>query len=547
VKADAPGQQFVPPAERERTRFGFALTEIDWFDVAVVVVFVLLGLWTAFLLSVRSEPDHLWTETNGLYIGDQMQYLGWIRSSFRDILIGNPFTTSGGTRDFLNPALVVSEILVRVGISTWLSYLLWVPAAAVALALCVRALVRRSVSGTASRRIALVLALFYLSPLPLLASLFHWSGLYFQSYSLEIWPVMYLWGYPFTALTVAFFIGAILTYRRGRNEHRLAAGAPLCALLCAWLQPWQGATLLVLLVGVELYVRTRRLPPTPLRLLAATIIACAVPLVYFALLSRLDATWRLSGQVNNREPQSVGELFLTLLPLLLLAAFAYRRSPTSFIGVAVLAWPLCALAVFFGIYVTGVGTFPKHALQGIGVPLAVLAVLGFNELRGGLHSRALLVAVSVAVAALLLGPVVRQLNQARSLGTPTLFGTDPYFIRASESDALHYLALSSASGSVLSTVYLGQIVPAETGRNTWVGIASWTPDFSWRVDEANRLFSGTLSAPEAVSLVDSTGVRFLLSDCSHPQNLSTLLGTIVQERVRFGCASVYLINPATAR
>ena len=139
------------------------------------------------------------------------------------------------------------------------------------------------------------------------------------------------------------------------------------------------------------------------------------------------------------------------------------------------------------------------------------------------------------------------LNQTLGFGKPTIFGADPIFIRTSESDALHYLSQTSASGSVLSTLYLGQIVPAETGRNTWVGIASWTPDFSWRVDAANRLFSGGLRAQQAVSFVDSTGARFLLSDCNHPEDLSSLVGTIVQARIRFGCASVYVLKSALRR
>ena len=221
----------------------------------------------------------------------------------------------------------------------------------------------------------------------------------------------------------------------------------------------------------------RRLPPTPPRLLAATTTACALPLAYYALLGHFDATWRLAGQINNQFPQSIRDLALTLLPLSLLAVVAFRRPPKSFIGAAVLAWPLCALAVFFGIYVTGVGTFPNHALEGISIPLAVLTVVGFNQLFGRLRSPALLVAGCVAVVALLL-PVLPGLNLTLGFGKPNIFGADPIFIRTSESDALHYLSQTNASGSVLSTLYLGQIVPAETGRNTWVGIASWTPDFS---------------------------------------------------------------------
>ena len=519
------------------------LSPIDVFDVAVVSAFVLLGLWTTLLLWAKSGPNHHWTGTNGRYLGDVMQYLGWIHSSYRDILIGNPFTASGGTRDFLNPALVVSETLVRFGVSTWLSYLLWTPVAAVALALCVRALVRRLIPSTASRRIALVLALFYFSPVPYLASHLHRPNFYLGSYSLEMWPVGWLWGYPLTALAVAFFIGAILKFERGRNEKRLVISAPLYALLCAWLFPWTGATLLVLLLGAEIYLRIRRLRRTPTPLLATTTVACAVPLAYFALLGHFDPTWRIAGQFNNSFPEYPRELALVLLPLLLLAVVAYRRAPRSFLGLAVLLWPLSALAVFFGIYATGFGTFPKHAIESLGIPLAVLAVLGFNELRGDSQSRALLIATSVTVVVLLL-PTLPYLKQTLSYARPNIFGAEPYYIQTSESDALQYLARSNVSGSVLSTVYLGQIVPAETGRNTWVGIASWTPNYSERVDLANRLFAGDLATEQSIRLVESTGARFLLSDCYHPDDLSTRLSSIVEARIRFGCASVYVVQMA---
>ena len=161
--------------------------------------------------------------------------------------------------------------------------------------------------------------------------------------------------------------------------------------------------------------------------------------------------------------------------------------------------------------------------------MAVLAVLGFNELRGESQSRVLLVGMCIAVAALLL-PTLPWLKSTLSYAQPTIFGAEPYFIQTSESEALQYLVRSNASGSVLSTVYLGQIVPAETGRNTWVGIASWTPDYSERVDAANRLFAGDLTTEQSVRLVESTGARFLLSDCDHPYNLSTQLSSLVQTR-----------------
>jgi len=95
-------------------------------------------------------------------------------------------------------------------------------------------------------------------------------------------------------------------------------------------------------------------------------------------------------------------------------------------------------------------------------------------------------------------------------------------------------------------VYLGQIVPAETGRPTWVGIYSFTPAYAERVDEATRLFSGQMTKVSAVSFVRSTGAKFVLSDCSHPQNLSSLLGSDLQATIHFGCASVYMVKRSSS-
>ena len=286
----------------------------DLFDLLVLVLFVLLSLWTVFVLLSQQGSDHIWTGTNGPYIGDQMQYLGWIHSSYHHILAGNPFESSGGIRDYLNPALVISGLLVVLGVSTSVSYLVWTPVAAILLGVATWFYIRRTLSKTASRRIALVLALFYLSPLPLVASHLHWNVLYVNSYSFEMWPAYYLWGYPFTALSVAFLIGCLLTLTRARDGGKFGWASPICALFCAWLQPWQGATLLLVVAGCEIYARRRGLSKTRRSLLVATVTAALVPLLYYFLLSRFDATWRLSGQVNGHT-EPAWDLVLSLAPL----------------------------------------------------------------------------------------------------------------------------------------------------------------------------------------------------------------------------------------
>jgi hypothetical protein len=517
----------------------------DLFDLLGLVLFTVLSLWTVFFLLSQQGSDHLWTGTNGAYIGDQMQYVGWIRSSYQHILVGNPFETSGGIRDYLNPAFVLSELLVGLGVSASVSYLVWTPVAAIALGLATWAYINRTLSNTTSRRIALVLALFYLSPLPLIAMHLHWSAPYLSAYAFEMWPAFYLWGYPLTALSVALLMGCLLTLARARDERKFSWTSPTCALFCAWLQPWQGATLVLIVVGCEIYVRRRRLSRTKPSLLAATLAAAIAPLLYYFLLSHFDGTWALSGQVNNHT-EPVWDLIFTLLPLGIFAVIAYVRRPHGFASMTAYIWPIASLVVFLVIDVIH-GTSPDHALQGLNVPVSILAVVGLGVLSKGLTSRTWMVVTAILVATLVIIPVAYELNVARGLGQPAVFGAEPYFIRTSEARALEYLARSPQEGAVLSTLYLGQIVPAETGRNTWVGIASWTPEFSDRVGAAERLFSKQMTQNQAIALVRGSGVRFLVSDCDHREDLSSTLKPILRSTIRFGCATVYILNPQSRR
>jgi hypothetical protein len=51
-----------------------------------------------------------------------------------------------------------------------------------------------------------------------------------------------------------------------------------------------------------------------------------------------------------------------------------------------------------------------------------------------------------------------------------------------------------------------------------------------------------MSPANAQSYVQSTGARFLLKDCYSPEVLSKLLGSLIVDTKRFGCASVYQVR-----
>jgi hypothetical protein len=517
---------------------------LDAFDVGVLLAFSALSVWLLAVLLAKQSPARVWTGTDGPYVGDQLQYLAWIRETARHVLISNPFRVEPTTASFLHPGLALSGAFTHVGLSPSLAYLVWKPVAVVALFVAARAYVRGLLDTALERRAALVLALFYLSPASLVADTLHWKQLVaIQAIVFEMWPGLYLWGYPFTAIAVAALAGTLLAYGRDRDEGRIRPWAPLLGFTCAWLQPWQGATVVVIILLAEVVLRLRghRVAPT---LPAIAVAATTIPLVYYSLLGRFDSTWKIAGQANRVPLWPTWTLAVALAPLALPALLAYRRPAATFQQLALLTWPVAALGVYFLIGVSHVGTYPLHALQGLSIPFAVLAVAGVRTLRPQLPATLGAVAVVMLVALLTLPAIVRQLNQSRTTGDdgPAFFAKAPFFITHGEHDALHYIQRSSRSGAVLAPVSLGETVPAETGRRTWVGLLSWTPNYTQRVALADRLFSGRLQPDAARAFVQSTGATFLVSDCQHRTDLSAALRPILVLVKRFECATLYIVR-----
>jgi hypothetical protein len=518
---------------------------LDLFDVTVLIAFGVLSIWVLVTLVGESGPDRIWTGTDGPFIGDQMQFVGWIADASQHLLVSNPYDSLGTRGVFLHPGVVISGALVRLGLRPTVAFLVWKPVAVVVLFGAIRSYVRRLLTKTAHRRAALVLALFYISPvawlLQHLASFSILDHLGLQAFTLEMWPGLYLWGYPFTALAVALMPLGLLAYERDRQARRIGPWAPICGLLCAWLQPWQGATLLVVMAGSEILLWRREKQIRPL-LLAINGAAIIVPLAYYSLLGRLSSAWALSGRVNM-VTFPVLLLMMVLAPLAIVALFAYRLPAVTLQEVAVRVWPIAALGVYGLIWLAKVGTFPDHALQGIGIPLAVLAVIGAANAPFPVKPVVRLCAGVGLVALMVIPSLTNALNQARAIGMPSfLEASEPYLITASENAALNYLRHDPIAGAVLAPVYLGQIVPAQTGRSTWVGISSWTPNYSLRTVQADELFSGRMPKAEALGLLKSSQVRFLLSDCLHNASLTNLLGSSIRSEQRFGCATVYTIG-----
>ena len=69
------------------------------------------------------------------------------------------------------------------------------------------------------------------------------------------------------------------------------------------------------------------------------------------------------------------------------------------------------------------------------------------------------------------------------------------------------------AGGVLAPTYSSLLVPGRTGRETWVGPFSWTPDWEQRATAVNDLFEGRLTTAQARAVVIKSRARWLFADC----------------------------------
>jgi hypothetical protein len=517
---------------------------LDLVELGCLVVFAGLSLALLVPLLTRGRPL---SGSDGLFPADQLQYFAWIRDASQHGLIGNRFDLAPGDRAFFHPGFLLTGLVHRVtGVGIpWVYMVMWKPLAVGLLFAGALRYVRRLLPAGGQRHAGLILALFAVMPTVAVVAWSGWGGnarqYTFDFISGEMWTGQYLWGYLFTAIAVGlmpFVLLAAERWREGRGSTRTLVLAALGTFVVMYLQPWQGATLCAVVLGVEAWrwLRTRERPAWGLLWLPA---AAAVPTLYYFLLSHFDAAWELAGKSNAAGAQPEWHwpwwaIVLTLLPLAGPALLAYRLPARTWQDVAVRIWPLAAFAV----YLQPGGTFPYHSLQGTALPLAVLAVQGVVSLR----ARGLVLKPAWVVAALFVMCVPGLAHKLEVAANNVHAGADPYFIFDDEHRALSALEDDPRAGGVLAPLYSGFLIPYTTGRETYVGALSWSPDFRSRRMKADALFEGRLTGPRALDFVRSTRARFLYADCRKLTDLTRLLGPELERVDRYGCATVYVLR-----
>jgi hypothetical protein len=505
-------------------------------DLPRIAWLTLIGAFVAFttvplaaMLRVAVVHDVSFPGGEGPFPGDQYQYMAWIREYGSHLLASNTLDIAPSAHVFLHPMFILSGLGVRLGMSTGLAYLLWKPVALAALFFGFDRYVRRFVEGTWTRLAALAIALFFSAPAVL--DFFSLGGGDFLNQTGELLPSMLLWGYLPGAISVALVPLFLLGIERLATSPQPGAGhvalVSACGVVCAWLHPWQGEVVLVTVavaIAADRGARRKRVLAIPL---AATL----APLVYYFVLSRVDSAWELAQKANERagDPRA-WTVFVALIPLAVPAALALRRRGVAGLGERMLAvWPVACVVVFLFLS----PSFRQHALEGASLPLAILAVRGlaFVPYRA--------IALWGFVALVTIPGAIYMVDWFRDT---VRAGGQVRYLQPGESAALRYLHQSGESGGVLTNANFGTLVPAATGRQSWVGHPSWTRDYAARAREVEELFAGRLPAPQAAGLIRTSGARYVFVGCANALTAAPVLQPLSSASHRFGCAIVYRVT-----
>ena len=522
---------------------------LDWFDL--VLILLTAGLSWAVLGPLIVGGQWI-SGGDGLFPVDQLQYLAWIRQAADHGLIGNRYDLVPDTRVFLHPGFLISGLAVRwFGLPLHYSNaFIWKPAAILIVFFGSRQYARRLLPAGWPARTATVLAIFSLAPMSVLLG---WMGAGAKArYNLdfitsEMWPGQQLLGYELAACAIFSVPLILLGIERSRSNrsYGILAACSAAALLVSWLQPWQGAELLLIIVVVELWrwLRERERPWLPL---GVVVLAGSLPAVYYAVLERTDPSWKLYGATNRTHSDPLWDwsfwlVVVCLLPLGLPALLSLRKRAVDWQETAVRVWSLAVLVV----YLQPFGTFPFHSVQGLSVPLAVMAVKYFSDSKRGplWLSRHSWLWVVPAVLVMTVPGTVHRLGLAKTNVENKVF---PYVLTSGERAALGWLNENPAPGAVLADRYGGLLVPPYAGRESYVGPRVLTPDFERRSTSMNLLLLRFMNPNQAQAFVRSTGTRFVFEACGAwkggAPDLGRLLGALVARRLDFGCARVYVLK-----
>ncbi|HEX9995623.1 MAG TPA: hypothetical protein VGB45_00645 [Abditibacterium sp.] len=305
-------------------------------------------------------------------------------------------------------------------------------------------------------------------------------------------------------LNVASFGLLALVFRK-TIEKQGAAVAFFAALLLGNIHTYDALPLLLTLGIWTLWQRK-----TGLKVVLAAMAGAILPVIYQFLVFSGSEEFRLKALTPTAAPEIVS-LLVSLAPLLVLAALGWKKWRDFPAAPLLLIW---ILATFVLIY-TPV-SFARKMLEGVQIPLVVLAAIGLSEILSRIPSAgARKIGAALVLGVLALSPT-QYLNwiwnntlQNNSARWGVLM--PPLALSRGDAAALQFLNQQKEKGAVLCLPYLGSYVPRASGKWTYAG--HWAETLHFKKEKfpnVARFYRGEMSDAEAREFLKINRIRWIV-------------------------------------
>jgi hypothetical protein len=502
----------------------------EWWFVTGVTVFVLLITGLPYLYALLSVPADKQFVGIVLDAPDHAQYFSWMRELTSAPLAANKMTPEPNNPVFFN---LLWWGMGRLGhLLGWgfggMYQLMRLVAGALFLFLCYE-MCRWFFKDRLMRRAAFLLITF--------TSGFGWV-LVVLKYTLaggQLWLPLDLYvaegntfltimGYPHFA-AAALYVGVFYLVMRGQatKQHRYSLYAGLLALFVGAQHAYDLLTVygVLFVFACLVLLRDRRLPRYLITNgILVGLISCG-PAIYSTVLTTTDPLWKeVLKQFANAGVYTPNLLQLPILlgPAFLLALYTFvRKNPLELAraddnGLFLTAWFLTSFMLIYAPV-----DFQIHMINGWQVPIAILATQGLFDyvlpaIQRLVHSPAWSVESLRRAAVIALVVIVLPTNlYLWTWRFVELRRHDyPYFLYNDEVAAFHWLeANAHPDDVVLSSITIGQYVPAMTGTHAFLAHWAQTVQYYDKTAMVNEFYAGGTDDARRAEILRQYRVKYV--------------------------------------
>ncbi len=318
----------------------------------------------------------------------------------------------------------------------------------------------------------------------------------------EAYFLLSAFGYP---LNIASFGLLALIFRKVLEK----SGAPVAfasALLLSNIHTYDALPLVVSLAAWVVWQRKEA------KIAVAAIVGALVPVAYQLVVFRGSEEFRLKA-LTITAPPGISSMILAFAPLIILAIFGAKRWRDLPATRLLLIWIVATFALVYA--PTAVFSFARKMIEGVQIPLAVLAGIGFAELISGLKtSGARKMTAGATIGVLALSPALFfawiSQNTLENNAARLRFLMPPLALSGGDAGALQAIKSQSAQGAVLCLPYLGAYVPRATGKFVYVGHWAETLDRDAKFSQITRFYQARMTPDAAREFLSKNKIRWVI-------------------------------------